>query len=265
MGLFDLLKPGRKEVAQTRTALDAAHHAATGPADEGAIARLVQMLLDAGLDGAGPLGSAQELADEALREAGGDREAAIHAVARGSLVRGGVTGFVTGLGGFVTMPVALPANVAAFYVQATRMVGAVAALRGYDLADPRIRTAVLLTLVGSDADEVLRKAGMTTGGGRITAVVLKGLPPAALMVVNKAIGFRLMRGVGQKLLGRLGRGVPVAGGVVGGGLDAWMMKKIADQAMAEFPVAGGTGTPDQGRVRTSQARPTKGRTRGSQP
>jgi hypothetical protein len=33
----------------------------------------------------------------------------------------------------------------------------------------------------------------------------------------------------------LGRGVPIAGGAIGGVLDAWMMKRIADAAQREFP------------------------------
>ena len=37
------------------------------------------------------------------------------------------------------MPVAVPVNVAEFYVQATRMVGGIATLRGYDLAEPEVR------------------------------------------------------------------------------------------------------------------------------
>ena len=133
------------------------------------------------------------------------------------------------------MPVSLPVNVAEFYLQAVRMVGSIATLRGYDISEPRVRTAVLLTLVGSDADEVLKKAGMATGGSRVTSYALKGLPPAALMVVNKAVGFRLMRGVSEKVLSRFGRGIPLAGGLVGGGIDGYMMKKIADHAMKEFP------------------------------
>jgi hypothetical protein len=133
------------------------------------------------------------------------------------------------------MPVSLPVNVAEFYLQAVRMVGGIASLRGYDLEEPRVRTAVLLTLVGSDSHEVLEKAGMTTASGRITSYALKGLPPGALMIINKAVGFRLMRGVSEKVLSRLGRGIPVAGGLVGGGIDGFMMKKIADQAMKEFP------------------------------
>ena len=235
MGLTDFFKPKRDEVARTRSALEAASDPA---ADEGAAAqainKVVTLLLDIGLDGRGPFDSAAQVAEEALRDKG-TAEEAINAVARSTMLRGGIGGFVTGLGGFVTMPIALPANVFEFYVQATRMVGAVATLRGYDVQDERIRTAVLLTLVGSKSEDVLKKAGMATGGGRLATFALRGMPPAALMVVNKAVGFNLMRGVGTKALGKLGRGVPVAGGFVGGGIDAYMMKRIADHAMKEFP------------------------------
>ena len=231
MGIIDLLKPGRSETKKTRAALDAA---ADPQGDPGKIDRLVEMLIETGLEGRGPLRSAREVAEDALAKTG-DREQAIARLARATTLTGGIGGFVTGLGGFVTMPVSLPVNVAEFYLQAVRMVGAVATLRGYDIDEPRVRTAVLLTLVGSDSDEVLKKAGMATAGSRLTSYALKGLPPAALMVVNKAVGFRLMRGVSEKLLARLGRGIPVAGGLVGGGIDGFMMKKIADHAMKEFP------------------------------
>ena len=232
MGLKDLLTPGRSEARTTKSALDAADDPRPDP---GAIDRLVTMLLDVGLDGRGPLDPVREVADEALGKAGGDREKAIAAVARRSTLTGGIGGFVTGIGGFVTMPVALPVNVAEFYLQAVRMVGAVATLRGYDIDEPRVRSAILLTLVGSESDEVLKTAGMSTAGSRATAFALKGLPPAALMMVNKAVGFRLMRGVSEKVLARFGRGIPFAGGLVGGGIDGFMMKKIADHAMKEFP------------------------------
>ena len=157
------------------------------------------MLMDVGLDGRGPLRPATSIADAARRRTGYPEEA-VERVVRLHVVGGMVGGFVTGLGGFVTMPVAVPVNVAEFYVQATRMVGAIATLRGYDVRDPDVRTAVLLTLVGAKADEVLAKAGLTTGGGAITKLAMGKLPPAALMVINKAISFRLMRGVFERLL-----------------------------------------------------------------
>jgi hypothetical protein len=180
------------------------------------------------------LKSARELADAARRDTR-TTEGAVKKIIRSHVFKGGVGGFVTGVGGFVTMPVALPANVVEFYVGATRMVASIATLRGYDVDDPQVRTAVLLTLVGSEADEVLKKAGLTGASGKMVGLVGQQLPPAALLIVNKAIGFRLLRGFGEKAFARLGRGVPLAGGVIGGGIDVWMMKRIADHAMAEFP------------------------------
>lgn len=154
-------------------------------------------------------------------------------------MRGGAAGgFITSLGGFVTMPVAIPANVFEFYVQATRMVGSIAHLRGYDVSRDEIRTAVLLTLVGNDATEALRESGVPVGalgGGAVTSLLVGRLPKSALMVVNKAVGFRVLRSVGQKTLARFGRLVPVAGGVLGGALDGWLMRRIAKSARKEFP------------------------------
>ncbi|HET8662901.1 MAG TPA: hypothetical protein VFM08_01160 [Nocardioides sp.] len=213
---------------------------AAEPDDDGMVARLIQVLLDAGIDGLGPLKSARELADLALRDTR-TTEGAVKKMIRSHVVKGGVGGFVTSVGGFITMPIALPVNVVEFYVGATRMVAGIAALRGYDLDDPQVRSAVLLTLVGSEADEVLTKAGLTGKTGKVVGLVGQQLPPAALLMLNKAIGFRILRGVGEKAFARLGRAIPLAGGVVGGGVDVWMMKRIADHALGEFPPVPGPG------------------------
>ncbi|GAB3624579.1 EcsC family protein [Mariniluteicoccus endophyticus] len=235
MGLFDMFKPKKQEVGVARSALDEANDL---EANDDAITKFIENILSLGLKGRGPFEGSAELAEKALKVAKGDREEAIDKVAGQHVRSGAVGGFVTSLGGFVTMPVAIPANVLEFYVQATRMVGAIAHLRGYDINDPRIRSAVLLTLVGSKAEDVMAKAGVPLGpigGGRVLSVAVKNMPKSALMVINKAVGFRLMRSVGEKALTRFGKAIPLAGGVIGGGLDGWMMKRIAEHARGEFP------------------------------
>jgi hypothetical protein len=147
---------------------------------------------------------------------------------------GAAGGFVTSLGGFVTLPVALPANVLEFYLVATRMVAGIASARGYDIRQPEVRSAVLLALVGADADDLLSKAGLTKTG-RLANLAAQQLPGPALMVVNKAVGFRLLTQVGKKTLTRFGKAVPLVGGVVGAGLDTYLLKRIADHSRHEFP------------------------------
>lgn len=233
MGIFGFGDDKEKQVATP--VLQQAQDEPTGLAK--VTVGLVTPILDIGIDGKGPLSSAQSVADSALKRAGGDPERAIDQIVRTHLAVAAAGGFLTGMGGFVTMPVALPANVLEFYLVATRMTAAIAAVRGHDLTRPNIRSAVLLALVGADADDVLRKAGVAHGGGGLTDLVAERLPGPALMVVNKAVAFRLVGKVGSGMFARLGRGLPVAGGAISGSLDSYLLKRIATHARSEFPTA----------------------------
>lgn len=218
---------------------------ADGPLDSLANS-FVGKLLDYGIDGVGPVDSSAEVVAKARKKHGSDVEKAVDEIVRDHVRLGAVGGFVTGVGGIFTMPVALPANVLEFYTLATRMVASIAELRGYDVSSKAARAAVVLSLVGADADELMRKAGITTaagltGSGRLATLAMSRLPKAAAMMVNKAVGFRLLTAVGGKALGRVIRFVPVAGGVVGAGLDGYLMKRIADHARSEFSSTGTTG------------------------
>ena len=222
------------EVGRTRSALEQARDGREDPGMfSGAVSGLIENLLDVGIDGKGPFDSAQQVADVKRAEKP-DADEAVDAVVRGHLKLAAAGGFVTGLGGFITLPVALPANVLEFYVVATRMVASIATLRGYDIKQPEIRSAVLLTLVGADSDDLLKKAGVVATG-RLSNLAAQRLPGPALMVVNKGVAFRLLSTAGKKTLTRFGKGVPVIGGVIGAGLDGYLLKKIADHARHEFP------------------------------
>jgi hypothetical protein len=225
-----------KAAGPPRSALEQAQDA---PKDQGLIGnsatRIVENLLDTGIDGKGPFDSATKVADNALRKHHGNAEQAISGVVSSHLKLAAAGGFVTSVGGFITLPVALPANVVGFYLLATRMTAAVARLRGYDIANPQIRSAVLLTLVGADADDLLAKAGMVAPTGALSNLAAQRLPGPALMVLNKAIGFRLLSTAGKKTLTRFGRKMPIVGGVVGAGMDGWLLHRISENARGEFP------------------------------
>ncbi|GAB3874946.1 EcsC family protein [Terrabacter terrigena] len=201
----------------------------------GAATRLVERLLDVGIDGKGPFESAHRVAEKALEQAHGDRDQALRILMRDHRQLGAVGGFATGLGGFFTMPISLPANVLEFYLLATRMTAATAKVRGYDVDQPEIRSAVLLTLTGADSDDLLKKAGLQAAGGKLSSLAFERLPAPALMVLNKAVGFRLLGRIGQGTFAKLGRAVPLVGGLIGAGVDVYMLGRIGKQAAKEFP------------------------------
>lgn len=203
------------------------------------VTRMFERLMDVGIDGRGRFDSAQKIADVAM--AGhSDAERAIDAIVRSHLKLAVAGGFVTGLGGFLAMPIALPANVLEFYLVATRMVAGIASTRGYDIRQPEVRSAVLLALVGADADDLLKKLSPLPGvdTGWLAGLAVQRLPGPVLLAVNKGVGFRVLGQLGKKSLTRFGKVVPLAGGVVGAGVDAYLLKRIADYARDEFPTMG---------------------------
>lgn len=224
-----------KEHEQVRTALDEATRPAQRGVVESSSIRLAESLLDVGITGKGPFASASMVADKALRKSGGDVEKAVRLVVRSHLAMGGVSGFVTSVGGFTTLAVAMPANIVGFYLVATRMTAAVASLRGYDVDNPQIRTAILLTLVGAEAEDLLAKAGIGTASGGVTNLAAQRLPGPILMVVNKAVGFRILTKAGADTFKGFGKRVPLVGGAVGAGLDSWLLNRISENARREFP------------------------------
>ncbi|TNM68878.1 hypothetical protein FHN55_05405 [Streptomyces sp. NP160] len=232
-----LLRRSKADDSAADQALEKAQHDDGGRLSQAAT-QLVRRLVDLGIDGAGPLAPAADAAAAARRKHS-DVEDAIDALVSSSTRSAAVGGFVTGLGGFVTLPVALPANLLGYYVIATRTVAGTAALRGYDLSSEEVRSAVLLVLADEDGGALLSKFGLAGPGGLVTRLARKQLAGPGLAVLNKAIGFQLLSRLGRSGLSRLGRGLPLAGGVLGAGLDAYALRRTAKAARSAFPLRRG--------------------------
>ena len=232
MGIFDLVRRDKSATDKTRAALKDVR---TGNNPERAIETMVGAFRDIGLDGKASFSSAERVAQRALANAGNDADAAVDSVIRRH--RRGITagGFATGLGGIATLAFLLPANVFEFYVQATRMVGAIAKLRGYDLNDDEVRTRVLASLVGEESGEILDHVGLGPIAGAASKQVAKRLPKVQLSEVTKAIGVRLLKRFGLRSVRLFGKAIPGLGGLIGAWSDRRQLKKIALAAQKSFP------------------------------
>lgn len=153
-----------------------------------------------------------------------------------SVEAAGVNGFVTGLGGFIAMPLTIPANIAGTIVINARLAAAIAYLRGYDPMDPHVRTVATLIAVGSNAQQIVRSFGIAVGA-KLAMQAIKKLPIVLIRQINAKVGFMLLAKYGtQRSLVTLAKGVPLLGGVVGGTVDATMTALVGRTARTMFPV-----------------------------
>jgi hypothetical protein len=157
-----------------------------------------------------------------------DADAAIVALIRWQCAVAGAAGLIAGAGGFVTLPVAMPANLAsALYLQ-LRLVAAIAHLRGHDIASDEVRALALACLAGSQAADTLRDAGVRLAmrvsrdaAGWVSPLVYKRLHHAGAASAVMATS-------------RFTRFMPLVGGIVAGGFDAAMTRLIGHTADRVF-------------------------------
>jgi uncharacterized protein (DUF697 family) len=195
-----------------------------------AAAGVLRQVLEIAIDGYQRFPGAEQLAESKLARFDGDHELAIDAVIDQHIRLAGVQGFVTSIGGLVTLPVALPANMTGLAVVQARMVAAIAHLRGYDLGDPRVRTAVITCMLGEDgvADR-LRKSSLVTSPLAIaTAPVFD--PILDRQVAGEVVAELIARISGKRMALTVTRRVPLLGGAVGAGVDGWSTYRVGQYA-----------------------------------
>jgi hypothetical protein len=197
---------------------------------------MVMDLLDWGYEravqGVPGLDGAEELARSYADRCATTDEAVAKLIATQS-GKAGLAGFVTGCGGAISLPIAMPANLlGTLYIQ-LRLVAAIAHLRGHDLNSAEVRTLALACMTGSKAADTLKDAGVRLGT-RLTRDALGWLSPAIGKKVEHAARLPVLNGVATATTARLGRLVPVVGGVVAGGFDAAMTQLIGRTADRVF-------------------------------
>ncbi len=180
------------------------------------------------------LTSCKKLAETYLSDSRyADHDARVDSLIRWESAKNFTSGFLSGLGGVLTLPVSIPATIGASYVLQARMSGAIAYIYGYDVDDERVRTLVLLTLIGDSAKEPLKQAGIKIGQA-LTKNLIQKIPGELLVQINKKVGFRLLTKAGTKGVINLTKAVPVVGGVVGGATDFLACKAVGRVAKELF-------------------------------
>lgn len=174
----------------------------------------------------------EELADDYLKKYKTTEEAC-KAMMKNQIAKCTTSGFITGFGGAITMPVSIPANLGSVIYVQMRMIACAAYMAGYDLKSDQTQTFIYACLAGVTVNGVIKQAGIKFGVKFANGLVKK-IPGKVLTKINQKVGFRLVTKFGTKGIVNLGKMLPGVGALVGGGLDLVETKVIAVRAYKWF-------------------------------
>lgn len=191
-------------------------------------------LIEIAIHGQGPFPGAKTWAGKTLAQTQGDVESAINRVVLTSVTMGGAQGFVTNLGGLATAIIAMPANVVGVTLVQSRMVAAIAHLRGYDVEDPRVRAAIMMVLLGrADVLDQIRKGNLPS-----TPLVIATAPVSDSeledQIASRVLTAYWSESGGKRTIGLVGRRIPLFGGGVGLVTDTYSTHSVSQYAKSEF-------------------------------
>jgi len=200
----------------------------------GLTTRFVRDAMHHAVSGVGPLTGAAEGAEKQLKEQRGDVDRAVHEVIEFHVRLAGAGGFVTNLGGVVSAAVTIPVNITELALVQCRMIAGIAHLRGYDLADPRVRNAILAIMMGEDSVENLIKQRKLPARPMALATATEIDPAMDRVIANEVAADLIKRVAGKRTAIVVARRVPVVGGMVGAGADGyatWQLGRYADREL----------------------------------
>lgn len=161
------------------------------------------------------------------------KEDACKAMMKNQIIKCTTSGFVTGFGGLITLPVTIPANIGSVLYVQMRMIACCAYMAGFDLNSDQTQTFVYACLAGVAVNELVKQAGIKFGVKFANGLVKK-IPSKVLTKINQKVGFRFITKFGTKGIINLGKLVPGVGAAIGGGLDLVETKAIANRAYQWF-------------------------------
>lgn len=196
------------------------------------IMEVLDWTYDKVLEGGMGIDSAQDLAESYLKEKG-SLEEQINSLIRWQNTKSATSGFLTGVGGLATMPIAVPANFASVMFVQIRMTAAIAYMCGYNIRDDQVKTFVYACLTGNAIKDMLKDVGIIIGT-KLTKNIIQNISGKVIADINKRVGFRLLTKFGTKGAINLGKAIPLVGGLIGGTVDGISTNIVGNTARDLF-------------------------------
>jgi hypothetical protein len=184
------------------------------------------------LSGAGAFDSAYHVADTYLNKTG-SRNKAVEDLINWQVAKCATSGFVTSLGGLLTLPVAIPANISSVLLLQLRMVLSIAIMGGYDPKNEQVKSLAFVCLTGNVASGILNEIGISSKQ-RVTQDAIQKIGEGVRKRINYLVKIRLLAKTGKIGIIGFGKAIPLLGGMIGGMIDASSTVSIGNAARRLF-------------------------------
>lgn len=188
--------------------------------NKGIIAKTLDWAYSKAVSGFTGVDSAYDLGNSYLAQKG-SLEDQVDSLIKWQVAKAATSGFVTGLGGVMIMPLTVPTNIASVIYVQIRMIAAIAYMGGHDIREDRVKSLIYICMVGNGAKELLKDMSVKAGE-RLAAKIAE------------KVSANIASKTGQKSVTSLGKAVPVLGGVVGGSYDAITTRVVGKVAKKIF-------------------------------
>lgn len=130
-------------------------------------------------------------------------------------IKNGLVGGITGLGGVITLPVAIPADlVCSWRIQAS-MAFSIAYIYGHTKETTDLKTDLYLILAGDSAKEALKRFGIEVSKSITKKAVDKYITKDIMVKIWKVVGQKIITKAGGKSMTSFMKMVPIVGAPVG--------------------------------------------------
>lgn len=148
--------------------------------------------------------------------------------------KNGLIGAITGLGGLMTLPVAIPANLAATWRVQAIMACAIACVYGHTLNTTDLKTDIYIIIAGDSTKEVLKRFGIEISKAATKKTIDTYVTREMMKKIWAVIGAKIVTKAGEKSLTSLVKLVPLVGAPVGFFFDWTATRAVGEYAIKYY-------------------------------
>lgn len=188
-------------------------------------------IIDKSISGFGPFESAFDIANKYKNGDYRTTKDRCSSMIKWETLKAFNSGFITNLGGLITLPVTLPADIGANLLLQTRLSAAIAITYGLDVHDEKIKSLIMFSLLGKSAQQVVKDFAIQVGIKSFKNIFASHIPYASFIKLHEQIGLKILAHFNKAGFQLFTKALPIIGGCIGGTLDSVSMVAVGNAAI----------------------------------